>query len=410
MNSLGGYDDNPIVEGTGGTGVDLLTPRDPGYTGFADAALRFFRQREGHLFEASGRGYVNAFRNVGLKPGYGGDVQARMARPLGRRNGLELSAGVRSDSFYSLGGFSSLRADLGQSQLPDANPTNGSYARRSLGSDASIAFVGRWSARDTVNAGYRFNWREFRDHVGDATGHVGFLDYTHNFGRRSGSRISYRRSESEYRDRRTDAELNQIVDVVRPVTEDSAELGYQHETAVSRTRSLLFAFGAGATHVQTIAQQSRDRLVYTLPSGYGSTRLDIGRSWSVQADYRRGLSILEGISVQQFVTDAAMIRVGGSAGSRSEIVFAGGYSSGGAAPGSDGSLESYTAVTQFKFRVTGSWYLLASHAYYSYRLLGVEDLPSGFLNRLDRNAIRIGMTWELPLYSSAPRTSGRDRD
>jgi hypothetical protein len=236
------------------------------------------------------------------------------------------------------------------------------------------------------------------------------LDFAHQFGRRSAFRASYRRSDSEYRDQRTDAELNEVVDLVRPVTEDSAEIGYQHETTVSRTRSLLFAFGAGAAHVQTIAQASRERLAYTLPSGYASTRLDIARSWSVQADYRRGLSILEGISIHQFVTDAGMVRVGGFAVPRVEFVFSGGYATGAAAPGSNGSLESYTATTQVRFRVTGSLYALASHTYYSYRLRGIEDLPPGFLSRLDRNAIRIGMTWELPLYSSAPRVSRGERD
>jgi hypothetical protein len=401
LNSLGGYDDNPVIEGTAGNGLDILTQREPGYTGFADAALRFFRERLGHSFETSGRAYVNSFHNIDLRPSYGGDVQARLTTPLGRRNQLQLAAGGRSDSFYSLGSFSSLRADVGQSALPDANPSNGSYERRSLAGDATISFLGRWSARSAFNAAYRYNFREFRDHIGDTRSHTGLLDYAHNLRRRSTIRISYRRSNSEYGDRRIDAELKQV-DILRPVTENSGELGYQHERAVSRTRSLVFAVGGGASYVRTVTL-TNEPLEFQLPSGYASTRLDIARTWSVQADYRRGLSLLEGVTIEQFVTNTGMIRLGGLLGSHSELVFAAGYSTGSAAPGSSGSIESYNATSQFRYKLTESLSMLFGHTYYSYHLLGVQDLPSGFANRLDRNAIRVGMTLELPLYSGSPR-------
>ena len=51
------------------------------------------------------------------------------------------------------------------------------------------------------------------------------------------------------------------------------------------------------------------RVAYTFmaPSGYGSVRVDIGRSWNVYGDYRRNVSTPQGATPEPFVTGAAVV-------------------------------------------------------------------------------------------------------
>jgi hypothetical protein len=399
LNSLGGYD-NPALRESGG--LDVLTLQEPGYTGFADAALRYARTREGRSFELGGRAYLNSFGNVGLKPSYGGDLHSRVKLALGRRHELNLSAAGSSDPLHTLGAFGSLRGDVGPGVTPDANSANGSSTRRSQGYDASATLVSHWSPRNTLSSTYRRNARDFRDDIGDSGGHSWGLDFTRSIGRRSGLRAAYRGSASETRD---------LDGLFVPMNDHAAELGYQQERQVSRTRRWSFSFGAGATHVETLRHLTHEPWVYVVPSGYGSTRIDIGRSWNVSADYRRSVTVLEGLTAASFVTDAALLRTGGFVGPRAELVFSTGYANGAtAAADSFDTFDSYTASAQLRLIITGSLSAVVSQSYYTYALNGALNLPVGFPRQLDRNSVRVGLTFDLPLYASYARRPSRPNE
>jgi hypothetical protein len=387
LSSLGGYDDN--LSPNESSGLDAFTPREAGYTGFADAALQYFRGHDRVAVDLGGRAFLNSFRNVGLTPSYGGELRARTVVTVGRRHQLQVDASARSDPFYALGAFGSLRTDVGTSILPDSNPLNGSYVRRSFGADGGVALVNRWSTRNTFTTSYRYNQREFDDHIGDGMSHGGQLEYFRGIGRRSAVRASYRRIDSEF----TDADGS-----VRPFIENAAELGYQHQRNYTRTRTWVFGFGAGATHVSTIRMYSREPLQYSLPSAYGRLQIDLGRTWNVSGDYRRALAVLEGLTVESFITNAAILRLGGNLGSRTDVTVLASYVTG-AATATDAAahVESYSATAQFKFQLTSLWSVVVAHTFYSYNLSGVEDVPAGFAQSLDRNALRVGMTLELPM-------------
>jgi hypothetical protein len=402
LDSLGGYDDNLVPVET--TGIESLAPHNSGYTGFAAAALLYWRGRQTRTFEVRGRGYVNSFRNLGVEPTYGGDLQARLTTPLGerRRHDLELAGASRSDPFYSPATLGPLRADVASGTLPDANPANGYYMRRSLANEARISLTNRWSTRDTVTLGYRYDMREFNDHDGDSRSHIASFDYARTLGRRAGLRTTYRHSESTLFESAGP----------RPLAQDGIELGFQHEQRLTPTRRFWFGVGAGAAYVSTLDTLTRLPRSYVLPSGYGNALLDIGRTWNVSGEYRRALSVIEGLTLQEFVTDAATVRTGGYAGERSEIVFSAAYSNGAAAPGSTGTFDSYMAAAQFRFLITRTWSAVVGHSFYSYRTRGIPDLPAGFSETLNRNALRVGMTFDLPLYGAyvvqRPERPGRD--
>jgi hypothetical protein len=178
------------------------------------------------------------------------------------------------------------------------------------------------------------------------------------------------------------------------------ELGYQYERVFRRGRRVSIGFGAGATYLTTTTQPPSTPVSYAMPSGYGRAQFDAGASWSVRGDYRRAVSVLEGLTVEPFLTDAAMIGVGGFLGSRTELVLSAAYSSGAAAADFSGDFDSYSASVQLRFMLTRSWSALVSHNFYAYRLQGVTNLPKGFPSELNRNAIRVGMIFSLPLYGA----------
>jgi hypothetical protein len=391
VSTLGGYDDNPSPQESGG-GQDAFTPREPGYTGYADAALKYKRAKQTNVFEINGHAYANAYRNLGLTPSFGGDAQVRLSTPLGKHNQLDVLESARSSPSYTIGAFAPLRGDVEAGLLPDASPTYGFSIRRSFANDASVSLTTRWAARNALTESYRYGSQNFEDHISDGHRHEGSLGYTRTIGRRSGLTTSYRHAESEYKE--------PPARTARPIQEDTAEIGYQHEHTLSRTRRWAMEFGAGATYIQTVARVSRDRLDYAMPSGHAKLRFDVARTWSISSDYRRAVSVLEGLTAQSFVTDTALLRVGGFIGGRTELAVSTGYSSGAGAIATESgaTFESYTATAQLRFLLTRWWSAVISHNFYMYRLHGFDSLPAGLRDRLDRNAVRVGMSFDLPLY------------
>jgi hypothetical protein len=392
--TLGGYDENLTPEGS--QPVELSQLRS-GYTGFADAALRYQRGRQSTLFDVGGRAYVNSFRNIGLGPSYGGDVQVRFGTAVGIRHQLDLSGGAGSAPFYALGSYGALRQSSGVGVLPDAHPANGMTVRRSTGGNGAIAFSSQWSRRDSVALTYRYDRRDFDDHVGDSKSHLGSLAYRRNLGRRSGVRATYSYSDAATLD---PALASMQHSPLVPARAQSLEASYEHERNFSPTRRLYFSFGAGAAYVETLNRVTRDALEYVAPSGSGTVRLDWARTWSVAADYRRSVSVLEGLTAESFVTNAAVLRVGGFVQTRSEVVFSVGYSDGRGYGVKGGTFEAYSANSQFRYLLGSQWSAVVSHNFSTYRLHGIRLIQPGFPAQFDRNAVRVGLSFALPLAES----------
>jgi hypothetical protein len=78
--------------------------------------------------------------------------------------------------------------------------------------------------------------------------------------------------------------------------------------------------------------------------------------------------------------------------------------------GSTGTFNSYTATTQLRLLLTRTWSAVVSHNFYRHMLRGVANLAPGFPTELDRNAVQVGMTLELPLYGAYIRRRGQPGD
>jgi hypothetical protein len=385
--TLGGYDDNLTPDGGAGS-IDLIAVQESGYTGFADAGLIYRRGRNDRRLELGGHGYVNAFRNVGLAPSYGGKLQTGTTLPMGPRHSIDFRADARSEPFFTVGAFAPLRRDVQRGILPESNPLNGFAVRRSFGASASAALLSNWTRRDEVKLSYEYDWRDFEDDFGDGESQRAALAYSRSISRRSRFAASYRYSQDSFLDEAGFRRLTATQDV---------SLGWGHERRLSRTRRMSFGFGAGATYLSAAPSEVAGA-DHVLPSGYGDFQVDLARTWSLAGNYRRSVTVLDGLSAETFIADAALVRFGGQVHPRAELAVAAGYSTGRTPVGLTSEFETYTATTQLQYRLSSWSAAVVSHTFYSYRLDGVDGLLGGLPDRLDRNALRVGMSVLLPLY------------
>jgi hypothetical protein len=393
--TLGSYDDNLTAGQTIG---DPEIPSQSGYTGFADASLRLDQTSGSKVFDVVGRGYVNAFRNVGLTPMYGADAEGHFG--AGTRHRFDVRQAIRSEPFYNIGGFAAFRYAADPATLPDENPLHGSSARRSWAAASRMDFTSQWSARNTLGVSLGYDTREYTDRVGDTHGGTGSLFYGRNVGRRSRLRLSYGYADSQ---------LLEPVIGWTPLQTQSAEGGLELERAFSPTRRLLVSFGAGAVRAFTRERLTREESRAWVPAGYGTMWINWARTWSLSADYRRSVGSVQGISGDAFTTDAGLVRVGGFVARPLELTLSAAYAEGQASMGVPGSYDTYTSTAQLRLQLSPTWSALVSHDLYQYAIRNVDPILRRLPTNVNRNAIRVGLSMDLPLVGRE-RIDRRARD
>jgi hypothetical protein len=385
---LGGFDDNL----SDGEGAGSFQPRESGYMGYGDAAVRYFVGRDVRSFDVNTRGFMNTYRNAGVGPSYGGDLTASGRANLGRSSNITASQTVRYSPYFTLGTFGALRGELGAAN-PDANPTNAVNERdRSWVLDSSAQFHHDWTRGLGMDAGYSLSRTTYvRGLAFDSLTHSVSLGAGQEIGRSGSIRGAYRRSDSDH-DQQDGGTI--------PLINDTIDVGFAYQHDLSPTRRFSYAFGSGGIRVETLDSATRTPIEYWSPSGYATLRLDFGRSWNVSADYRRAVSVLQGLTPESFISDTGTLRAGGFLGSRVEAVVIAGYVNGQAGNGLEGRYDGYTGTGQLRFLLTRWWAGLVSFNHYQYRLNTVASESLRVPAEMHRNAIRVGLSWSVPLVGS----------
>jgi hypothetical protein len=401
-NFLGGFDDNLNPQGGGGI-ADLLVPQQSGYTGFGDLSLRYWRGDARRSLTIDGRGYGTAYSIGGTAPALGANLNVEAASDFARRNRMEFAQNVSSEPFVELGAYGSIDADVG-ADAPDNNPTNGLGPRRSWSMSSTASYSRRWTPRRITSMTYNYMKRDYADAFGyDNATHTAQAGYEHGLRRGSSLQTSYQYAHATFVDTGGHG---------TPMQDHSLTTTYQYEKRFSSTRTMSFAAGMGATHSTTISSITREPRKYWAPNGHGTVRLDIGRSWNISGDYRRALTVLDGISPQAFYTNAAMARVGGFLlGPRLDAMLSAAYADGQASEGQNeaGRYRSYNLGVQVRSAFSSWCATVVSYSYYDYQLGNVVNLPAGFPTGFSRHAVRVGLTLWVPLYGSytdRPRGGG----
>jgi hypothetical protein len=391
-NVLGGYDDNLTTPGEG----DVISPRPSGAVGLADARARYWFGDQERSIDVSGRGYVNSFRNLGLAPSYGGDQSFNARTAIGRRDYFQFSQTLRYDPFFTLGAFRSVGtapAPTPTVPTPDANPTNGLTEQRSWLGNIGTSLRHQWSRRTSTEVGFGYGWVSYADGAAyDSRNQAVTATMIHSISRPVELRAGYRRGDGRFSQGPGVEPL--------PLRDDTGEGGLAYTRAFSRTRRVSVAGGGGATYVRGIETSTRRPYEYWAPSAYGNARLDLGRSWTLTGDYRRGVAVLQGLTPEVFVSQTTMLSAGGYFASWLETVFSTAYAVGQTGAGVGQQYDTFAAVAQWRIRLARGLSSVVVFNHYRYFLDAAASESLGVSPELYRNAVRVGLSWSLPLYGS----------
>jgi hypothetical protein len=394
---LGGYDDN-FTPGGGEPSQLLLTGRSTAST-YADAALRYWRGRAARSIEIEGRGYTTWYDVQSHGSSLGAGLRMVGSSTLGRHDRIEVADALGYDPLLTLGGFGVLRQDLGIDPVPGTSALQGLTNIRTLNNSLTTSLRHQWGQRSNTSIGYSFGLQNYLDPGGlDTQTQTANVMHEQQISRRVSLRGTYVRSNSNYTSASGD---------VRPNDNDSVDGGVSYDKPLSRTRHLTFSVTAGAIHVATVSTATEKPISYWMPSGSGTARIDIGRTWGLSANYRRGVTVLESVSFESFSTDSAMVRTGGQLGRHVDLAVSGAFSNGRSGEStSSGTYQTFVATTQARVLVGRCCATVLHYSRYDYRLHNVE-VAAGFPTQFDRNAIRVGFQVYLPLYGSQTSGAGR---
>lgn len=396
---LGGYDSNLAPEGS----VPAQTNTIPasGFTGLADLVLRYWHGQAARHIEVEGRGYLTAYQLPGIEPLVGQNLRVRGQTRFDRKTRLEGNAYFTRDPFLGFGGYDALPISADAAAL--ANPANGLTTGLSWSQTGIGAVTREWTRQAHTTASYDYTRREYVRGPGfDGHSQSAQVGHEQNVSETATQTVSWR---TNYRF--SNATLFEPTlfepNRARPIKDHTVDGGFNYSKHLSRTRRLLLGATLGATRVATVSAITETPLEYWTPSGTGTIYLDFYRSWSISADYRRGVGVLDGITTEAFVSDAVVLRTGGHLNSRTDLTFAAGYSNGRTGDVlTRGDYATYIGTAQARVGIARWAAFIANYNYFSYQL-GAFTLPVGVTlttlpSSFDRHAVRFGLSLWLPLY------------
>jgi hypothetical protein len=392
-NLLVGYGDILTPSGAGQGPTDPAQVRTGSTSGTADATLRHYYGKTSRNLVSQFRAYTIAYAEA-VSPAVGGSLNVTGSFDVGRKNTLRLSQSAGYEPSLVLGAFTPLQGDVDAAQpAPESAGTSGILQQRSSSSLSSVTLDRRWTTRQSTGVTLSYARISYLDQAGfDSNTLSAHARYNKQLSRTLTLQSSYRYSDST---------MGQSTGGEVPLTDNTVDGGFAYSRRISPTRTLEITGGAGASHIETLGFVGQLPLEYWMPSGYGSFRLDVGRSWAMTADYRRAVNVLQGVSLETFPTDAFRLDADGRFGQRVDAIVSAGVANGRAGGGqATGDFKSYTGSAQLRIAVARCCATAVNYSFYHYQLRGVVGLPAGLPSEYDRHSISVGLALYVPLYGS----------
>jgi hypothetical protein len=213
---------------------------------------------------------------------------------------------------------------------------------------------------------------------------------------------------------------------LRPISQHSVDVGMTYQRRLSGTRMTTFQFSVGSTTFggsslelvplsdATGAIASVDPTASTAPGlvpptsdtgrQYGVTgsvqvATQIGRSWTANGSYQRGLSYVDGLRDATF-GDSITLAANGFVDRRIDLTASVSYSKGNfplAEENAPSGYSTYSTNIRARLALTGSWAAYLDYLYYFYDFESRVPLPLGVPPGMTRNSIRAGLTLWVPI-------------
>jgi hypothetical protein len=394
LDLLGGYDDS--ITGDTSTVPSPGAPplvTESGYLGVADVSLLYSRSRGTTQMSLDSRAGITTTTSSELGPSERASVAFNGSTQWGRNTTARFGSSVQYDSLYTPGEFGPVDVEVPVNELPTSTTLSGLLQRTSWANTTTLGLDQRVGRRGSAGVTYTFDYRDFINES-DPSSHTHGVSasYDHRFNRSAVLSGSYDYSQGEF------VGGVQVLDQ-RPLTTHTFEAGPQITKRFSPRRSLIMDFGAGATRVDTLSGPDQVLSQFWSSYGHASARIDLDRTWTLSGNFERTANPLDGFTTETYISNTFAAAVGGNVGSRTQLTFSGGVATGNVASTAAvaSNYKSYLGAVQLGFRIVRNMSAIVNYGYYKYNFTGDDVLPGGVPSEFSRNAVRVGLSYSLPL-------------
>ena len=386
---FGAYDDNVTSGLLGGRSANRRLQRSGEYYG-ANAGLSYALSKSGERVTfglASGATASGYYIDSDTNFAPHAHVTGNLRYALGRKTSIQFGQQVVYSRYYRFLLFPSLIGGDDDGALT-GDPDLDLFARTALRYGTHVGFSRDLGSRSSLNAGYTFNYVDYRDdQYTDWRNHGGAIGFDHRVTAHATLNLGYGYRTAESPDGRH-----------RSHEAHNINAGVAYARALSFSRRTSFSFGTGS------AVYVRDDL--TVPDSDPRTRFrlignatlnhELGRTWTAQAAYNRGLIFREGFD-EPFLTDALSASIGGFVTRRLDTSAAARWSLASLDRPGQNQHNSFAATAQARYALSQFVALFARYVYYQYDFDEDVPLDPELPRSLDRQGFRVGVTASLPL-------------
>lgn len=358
------------------------------YTLFAPQA-RFAANGDRVQFAATGGSSARYFNQADVFVLNGYNLGLGLTAELSRRTTLSISEGVTYAPSYLYGLFQQLAAPSVGGVVPSASnygvdgvqslaTMSTANLTQHLTPRAAFVLTGSYGRTDMIN---NFVGSGYSDLLNYSAGGA----FTYSLNKGMTVRTGY-----TYRD-------GQYTNLIRSKEHD-IDLGVNYTRPISQTRKLNLNVSVGPR----IMDQSSDATglaplqTFGVVADVGVSR-QIGRTWTAEGGYHRGLAFIEGLPGPAY-TDSAAASTRGFISRRVDLSIAGSVARGNLSQFQTASaFTTYTADARLQRAVGDKMAFYTEYLYYFYDFGRGIHLPVGVSPTLTRNTIRVGLSLWLPL-------------
>jgi len=175
------------------------------------------------------------------------------------------------------------------------------------------------------------------------------------------------------------------------LTTHNVDVGIAYSRPLSRSRRTAFSFSTGSSVISD-GDDSQYRLLLS-----ATLAREIGRSWVANVDYRRGVTLIEGIAGPAYA-DTVRVRFGGFIARRVDVGATTGYAKGYVGlTTATGSYATYAETADLRIALSRNFSFVTEYGYYHYDFDPIVDLPFGIGHSQNRQSIRFGISGWLPI-------------
>lgn len=384
----GGYDNNIGIDETTFAGSDV---QQGGGIGAGSLTLQHRWGTSRNYLDTTAHGNAR-LASEGVERQVAARAQIRAAASLGRRAGLEVSAGGAYEPTYLFNAFGPLAALVADGVVPGAEVTDGFTEQRWLQTNASGSLYRRWTTRQRTELVYSAFDREPLTGTGFVS-HSQSAQLRHEWSYRERAALSLRYRFDENQQSGGD-------DRLVPLQYHHANLGLRLERRLDRDRSFGVSFEGGATYARAQDGRPGSAEEFLVPAAAGGVHLRLSRGWLLSLDSTRNVTVLEGIDPQPFTTDAVTFVTTGRFGRRTELVVNAAYSHGRATLNNQGAFETSVATVNLRRAIAMCCAVTTTYAYYRHQLFDLTTVLTGFPSRHERGSVLVGLSVWVPLFGS----------